>query len=167
MNGEPKTWTRRAFLNKLWVGLGVLTFAELCALVIGYFKPRPLRNTQAKQDALIVVGPADRFEPGSVSAFVQGKFYIVRLEDGGFLALSRRCTHLSCTVPWVSDEQRFICPCHSSAFDIRGDVISPPAPRALDIHPVSIENNVITVDSGSVWKRTAFDASQATYPDPV
>ena len=28
-------------------------------------------------------------------------------------------------------EQRFICPCHSSAFDIRGDVVNPPAPRAL------------------------------------
>ena len=27
------------------------------------------------------------FEPGSVTAFPRGKFYLVKLEDGGFLAL--------------------------------------------------------------------------------
>ena len=43
----------------------------------------------------------------------------VCLEDGGFLALHRQCTHLGCTVPWVPARQAFVCPCHASAFDIR------------------------------------------------
>ena len=98
----------------------------------------------------------DNFEPGTVSAFVRGKFYLARLEDGGFLAMSRSCTHLSCTVPWVSGENKFICPCHSSEFDIRGEVINPPAPRALDLYPVSIENNVLKVDTSKLTKRSDF-----------
>ena len=111
-----------------------------------------------------MAGPIENFEPGTVSAFVRGKFYLARLEDGGFLAMSRSCTHLSCTVPWVSSENKFICPCHSSEFDIRGNVINPPAPRALDLHPVTIENNVLKVDTGKLTKRPEFAAGQVTYP---
>jgi len=164
---ETKTYSRRAFLNKLWVGLGVLAVAELVALLVTFFKPRQSRQTASSEDTVVVAGSVNRFEPGTVSAFVQGKFYLARLEDGGFLALSRRCTHLSCTVPWVAAENRFVCPCHASAFDIRGNVVSPPAPRALDLYPVTIENNVVKVDTARLYKRSAFEPGQATYPDSV
>ena len=162
---ETRTYSRRAFLNKLWAGLGVLALAEFVALLVTFFKPRPSRQTASSEDGLVVAGSVDRFQPGTVSAFVQGKFYLARLEDGGFLALSRRCTHLSCTVPWVAAENRFVSPCHASAFDIRGNVVSPPAPRALDLYPVTIENNVVKVDTGRLYKRSAFEPGQATYPD--
>jgi cytochrome b6-f complex iron-sulfur subunit len=105
-------------------------------------------------------GPVEQFEPGSVTAFPAGRFYLSRLTDGGFLAVSRECTHLGCTVPWIEDEGRFVCPCHASAYDIRGDVLSPPAPRALDLHPVRIENGIVKVDTGRTLKRRAFEASQ-------
>ena len=160
---EKETYSRRSFLNKLWAVLGVITFAELIALVGGYFKPRKDVTTALEQDAIIIAGPVDNFEPGSVSAFVRGKFYLARLDDGGFLALSRSCTHLSCTVPWVSSENKFICPCHSSEFDITGEVINPPAPRALDLYPVAIENNILKVDTSQLKKRSGFETTQLTY----
>ena len=161
---EHKTYSRRSFLSKLWIVLGTLTFAELIVMVIAFFRPRKPRTTAAEQDAIIVAGSVDSFEPGTVSAFVRGKFYLARLEDGGFLAMSRTCTHLSCTVPWVSGENRFICPCHSSEFDIRGEVINPPAPRALDLYPVAIENNILKVDTSKLTKRSDFSTDQVTYP---
>ena len=161
---ERETYSRRSFLSKLWIVLGTLTFAELVAMVIAFFRPRKPRATAAEQDAIVVAGTVDNFEPGTVSAFVRGKFYLARLEDGGFLAMSRTCTHLSCTVPWVSGDNRFICPCHSSEFDIRGEVINPPAPRALDLYPVKIENNVLKVDTGKLTKRSEFSTDQLTYP---
>ena len=40
-----------------------------------------------------------------------------------------------------------MCPCHASSFDITGDVLSPPAPRPLDIFPVRIENDIVKVDT--------------------
>jgi len=162
---EKKTFSRRSFLNRLWVLLGALTLAELIVMLIAFFRPRKQVAASEKQNAIIAAGTVDSFEPGTVSAFVRGKFYLACLEDGGFLALSRSCTHLSCTVPWVSGENKFICPCHSSEFDIRGEVINPPAPRALDLYPVLIENNVLKVDTSKLTRRSAFAADQITYPE--
>jgi cytochrome b6-f complex iron-sulfur subunit len=155
--------SRRAFLNGAWLTLGTVAFAELFAIVITFFKPRESRTTTENLDTIIVAGPVDNFEPGSVTAFVRGKFYLARLEDGGFLAMSRSCTHLSCTVPWVSEENKFICPCHSSAFDIAGQVVSPPAPRALDLLDIKIENSMVKVDISRLRKRSHFSADQVTY----
>ncbi len=161
---EKETLSRRSFLNKLWLVLGTVAFAEFIVMVLAFFKPRKPKALAADADRIIIAGTVDNFEPGTVQAFVRGKFYLARLEDGGFLAMSRTCTHLACTVPWVSKEKKFICPCHSSEFDIRGEVANPPAPRALDLYQVSIENNVLKVDTGKLRKRSAFAADQVTYP---
>lgn len=161
---EKETHSRRSFLNKLWLVLGGLAFAEVIAVMFTYFRPRKVELTATDEAAIITAGPVDNFEPGTVSAFVAGKFYLARMEDGGFLAMSRRCTHLSCTVPWVAAENKFICPCHSSEFDIRGEVANPPAPRALDLYPIDIRNNVLMVDTGKLRKRSVFAPDQVTYP---
>ena len=162
MAKEPLS--RRSFLNKLWLILGSVAFAELIVMVFAFFRPRKPATSVADGNSIIIAGPVDRFEPGTVSAFVRGKFYLARLEDGGFLAMSRTCTHLSCTVPWVAKENKFICPCHSSEFDIRGEVANPPAPRALDLYQINIENNILKVDTGKLRKRSEFAADQVTYP---
>jgi cytochrome b6-f complex iron-sulfur subunit len=109
----------------------------------------------------------DQYALNSVTAFVRDKFYLCRLEDGGFLAVSRKCTHLGCTVPWIDKEKRFVCPCHASAFDIRGEVVSAPAPRALDMYPVTIENNVVKVNTNQPIKRSEFRVEQVVYPKRV
>lgn len=158
--------SRRKLLTGLWASLGAVAAAESVAVVVGFFRPRAPRGRAAVQNPVVVAGPVDRFEPGSVQAFVQGKFYLARLEDGGFLALSRNCTHLNCTVPWVAGENRFVCPCHASAFDIRGEVVSAPAPRALDLYAVQIENDVVRVDTSRRSKREAFAPDQVMYPKP-
>jgi cytochrome b6-f complex iron-sulfur subunit len=155
--------SRRNFLNTLWVILGVLGFAEVVALVLAFFQPREAREKASGSTGIVEAGGADKFALNSVTAFVRGKFYLARLEDGGFLALSRKCTHLGCTVPWSSKERKFICPCHASVYDIRGEVVSTPAPRPLDLHHVFIENNVVKVDTNKVIKRGVFRPEQVVY----
>ncbi|UCH83271.1 MAG: Rieske 2Fe-2S domain-containing protein [Candidatus Latescibacterota bacterium] len=154
--------TRRHFLWTLWIALGGVAVLEFVAVTVSFFRPR---RSQADGDdgAVVVAGPMERFEINSVTAFPRGKFYLARLDGGGFLALSRECTHLGCTVPWDSGSQRFVCPCHASSFDITGGVLSPPAPRALDLHPVRIENGVVKVDTSRKIKRRSFDPGQVTY----
>jgi Rieske Fe-S protein len=155
---------RRSFLTKLWVLLGLVALVEIFGVVAAYLRPR---KTGLKDEKIIEAGPVDHFPLNSVTAFVRGKFYLARLQDGGFLALSRKCTHLGCTVPWVADRQRFECPCHASMYDMRGEVIGPPAPRALDLHPLFIENNMVKVDTGSVIKRSSFRVEQVVHPGKV
>ena len=156
--------SRRSFFSKLWVFLGIVALAELVAMLFGYFKPRKQGVTSEGVAPIINAGSVDKFEPGTVTAFVRGKFYLACLDDGGFLALSRTCTHLGCTVPWVAKANKFICPCHSSEFDIKGEVLSPPAPRALDLFQITIENNILKVDTGKRMKRSAFETAQVIYP---
>ena len=112
---------------------------------------------------MVRAGTIKDFSPNTVTAFPRGQFYLACLADGGFLAISRTCTHLGCTVPWVEKEKRFACPCHASVFDITGDVVNAPAPRALDLFPITIENKVLMVNTEKRIKRSAFRASQVTY----
>ncbi len=156
----PSRESRRGFLSKAWLGLGVVALIESVWIVLEFL--RPSRTQDADEAAIVIAGPIDRFRPGSVTAFPQGKFYLVRLQDGGFLALARECTHLGCTVPWLADENRFVCPCHSSAFDIHGDVIDQPAPRALDLYAVRIENRIVKVDTSKPIRRRSFQLAQVT-----
>ena len=153
---------RRSFLRKIWLILGGVALAELVWVVFSFLGSRK-DNQQGDSDAIISAGKVDDYARGSVTAFPRGAFYLVRLEDGGFLALSRRCTHLGCTVPWSEKEKRFICPCHSSAFDISGAVIGTPAPRALDLFRLWIENDTLFVDAGHPIKRASFDKAQIIY----
>jgi cytochrome b6-f complex iron-sulfur subunit len=156
--------TRRSFLNILWIILGGVALAELVAVAFAFLRPRKLKARGENTNSNVTAGSIEGFAPNSVTAFVNGKFYLARLKDGGFLALSRTCTHLGCTVPWVEKEKKFACPCHGSAFDITGNVIEAPAPRALDIYPISIENKIIKVDTRNPIKRSAFRVEQAAYP---
>jgi cytochrome b6-f complex iron-sulfur subunit len=154
----PVSTKRRRLLNRLWIGLtGALTL-ELGWIAGSFLRPRG--RDALRRGRLFVAGPAERFENGSVTAFPDGRFYLARLDDGGFLALDRTCTHLGCTVPWNPQNGRFDCPCHASSFDITGEVLAPPAPRPLDLFPVRIENGIVKVDLAQRIRRDAFDPEQ-------
>lgn len=153
--------SRRSFFRQAWWALGSIAALEYLWLVVSFLRPRSAPEGEA---GIVVAGPVSSFEPGTVTAFQRGKFYLSRLEDGGFLALSRECTHLGCTVPWDDEEGEFVCPCHASAYDARGAVINSPAPRPLDLFPIRIENDVVKVDTGEPRRRLVFAEEQVTLP---
>jgi cytochrome b6-f complex iron-sulfur subunit len=153
---------RRDFFKTAWKGLGILAALEVLGVITGFmFSGKNRNNTAPKR--LLEAGPADSFGLNTVSAFMGGRFYLARQKDGGFIALSLRCTHLGCSVSWEEDKKRFICPCHSSVFDISGEVLNPPAARALDYYPVLIENGVVKVDIGTLKERNTFRKDQLIY----
>jgi cytochrome b6-f complex iron-sulfur subunit len=135
--------------------------------VVAFLRPRGTSASTSDTDSIIEAGPVSNFERESVTAFVLGKFYLCRLKDGGFLAISRRCTHLGCTVPWVETEKAFACPCHASTFNIKGEVQSAPAPRPLDLYRVYIENDIVKVDTRTINRRGSFRLEQVVYPRKV
>jgi cytochrome b6-f complex iron-sulfur subunit len=154
--------SRRDFFGLAWKGLGILAALEIAALIISYLFSGENRKTAAPKQ-LLEAGPVDSFSMGTVSAFMGGRFYLARLQDGGFIALSLRCTHLGCAVSWEEGKKRFVCPCHSSVFGISGEVLNPPAPRALNYYPVLIENGIVKVDIGTLKERNVFRKDQLTY----
>jgi cytochrome b6-f complex iron-sulfur subunit len=148
---------KRRTLARLWTALVALAAGQAGWVTLSFLRPR---QSAARAAELFVAGAIDRFEPGTVTAFPEGRFYLARLREGGLLALHRECTHLGCTVAWDPTHQRFACPCHASSFDITGTVIAAPAPRPLDAYPVRVENGLVKVDLGGRRPRQAFDPSQ-------
>lgn len=154
---------RRSFFKRSWGWLGILAGIEVSALSINFLMPGRKKNNADKSLAIKTVGDVKQITPGSVIPFKNGQFYLVRLEDGGIMALSLTCTHLGCSITYSSAKQEFICPCHASSFDINGNVLNPPAPRALDTYRVFIEHGLIKVDTGRLIRRKKFSKSDLIY----
>jgi cytochrome b6-f complex iron-sulfur subunit len=155
--------SRRSFLKKVWAGLGVLAGVEFAAVIFGFlFSGKGNKNDYVPKQ-MIEAGSVNSFQPNTVTVFRGGRFYLTRLEDGGFIAISLRCTHLGCSIEWEDEKKRFICPCHSSAFSMTGDVKNPPAPKALDYYPVIIEDGIIKVDVGTKLERERYSKDQIVY----
>lgn len=161
---EPRPSDRRSFIGRLWAGLGLLALVELVGVGVAFFRRGKTDARAGSEKAAVACGAVDQYAPGTVTAFVRGRFYLTRLENGGFLAISRQCTHLGCTVPWDADAKHFACPCHASHFDITGAVVKAPAPRALDLFPLTIENDMIRVNPQTPIRRSGFETSQVVYP---
>ena len=160
---ENKQDTRRSFLKKLWVTLGVIAGVETIGVVTGFLFSDKKDEYKTITKKLIEIGTVDSFRINSVTPFRGGRFYLVRLDNAGFIAISIRCTHLGCSINWDEDKKHFICPCHASTFAMNGNVLAPPAPKALDYYPVIIENNMVKVDVGSIRNREKFNQDQLTF----
>ena len=165
--GQGEMHLRRRFLRTLWTIIGGVALVELIFLCLSFLKPAAREQKEKQSSSIVNAGRVETFVPGSVTPFVRGQFYLACLKDGGFLALSSQCTHLGCSVPWDDEIQQFVCPCHASKFNIRGDVVAAPAPRAMDIFDLRIENKTILVDISKKIKRSQFNESQVVHPDVV
>lgn len=154
--------SRRTFIKRLWGMLGIIAGAELLWVSSGFLRPGKLNELDAGRK-LIIAGQVADFKAGDVFPFRNGQFYLVRYNNGGFLAISLKCSHLGCSVLWDDSKKVFNCPCHASSFDMYGDVIKPPAPKALEIYPVIIEEGLVKIDVRKTVKRRAFDQTQITF----
>lgn len=153
---------RRDFLEIGWRVLG-----GVALLGAGYVGLRFVGSSveDSPFGGVINAGALSDIAPGTVTAFPQGQFFLVRNQTGGLLALYRKCTHLDCVVRWNPSQERFNCPCHGSQFTPDGDVLNPPAPRPLVHFPISIrEDGVVSVDTGELIERTAVQDDDWTYP---
>ncbi len=159
---EKISSSRRSFLVKIWIGLGIIALLQLFTGAVAYFMSGR-KQVEKNTPELLRAGVISDFPPGSVTHIAKGHLYLNCLDDGGFLAISRKCTHLGCSVPWVAESNQFECPCHASHFDITGNVLKSPAPRALDLYPISFEKNIVFIDINTPLKRTGFAREQLVY----
>jgi cytochrome b6-f complex iron-sulfur subunit len=136
------TVTRRRLLRNGWrIGGGLLTFAA------GWTSWELLRPLAASGvGGKIDLGDPSNFSEGTATYVTQGRLWVVNT-GGELFALSQKCPHLGCRVPFCESSGRFECPCHGSVFDIGGEWITGPSPRGMDRHPLTIEQGNLIVDS--------------------
>lgn len=155
--GSPSE-TRRSFLGAL-LGLGSVFVSGLLSVPLVRFALFPLlrRTTELKNSP---VGALSEFsaltEPairtiqieqvdGWRKATFEKAVYITKGIKGELLVLSSVCPHLGCTVPWNTEKNQFICPCHSAVFASNGTRISGPSLRGMDTLETSVQDGQLLV----------------------
>ncbi len=149
------TLKRRKFLKK------ILVFIFSVELILLIFGSIGRKKAQSEKKKLFKVGEINSFSCGETYFFQSGQFFLRRYEDGGFLAISIKCTHLACAIS--KQNGNFICPCHNSKFNEYGELIASPATRPLDIFKITENDNLLYVDISKPIKRAKFEHTQISY----
>lgn len=148
---------RRRLLSRATLAIGA-------ALAAGWTVPAavyvfgPARQSD-RTEQWISLGASNKVEPGVPTLFKttitrstgwvtsdeEVAVYVVTEDGRTFTGLSNICTHLGCRVRWVTDQQRFFCPCHNATFAKNGDVVSGPPPRPLEQYDLRVDNGQLQV----------------------
>lgn len=152
--------TRRDFFGLSWRVLTAFAAGQVACIGLRFLASRQAEGTVGE---VVIAGLLGDFPLGTITPFEQARFFLIRFEDGGFLALHSKCPHLACVVGWDAAQNRFSCPCHGSEFERDGTVLNPPAPRPLDRFEVIIDGDRVNVDTRRAISRTETDASDLVY----
>jgi len=152
--------SRRQFLS--WFSIAWMSFAAASlgalSLVLRFMFPNVLFEPQMSFKA----GFPDDYEPG-VDERWKEKFgvWLVKTAEGMYAILAT-CTHLGCTPNWLSNENKFKCPCHGSGFYPTGINFEGPAPRPLERVRIGLaEDGQIMID-----KSKKFQQEKGQWNDP-
>ncbi|MCF8367516.1 MAG: Rieske (2Fe-2S) protein [Bacteroidales bacterium] len=61
--------------------------------------------------------------------------------EKGLKVFSSKCTHLGCKIDKVHNG-KLVCPCHGSAFDLKGNVLNGPAAKNLTELTYTIDHDL-------------------------
>jgi quinol---cytochrome c reductase iron-sulfur subunit, bacillus type len=98
------------------------TLTHLKELEVGV--PQSYAIIEERQDAWV------KYPPEPV-----GSVWLIRQEEGSdppVIALTAECPHLGCAINLMADGKGFLCPCHTSAFDLDGKPRNQVPPRPMD-----------------------------------
>lgn len=130
VNWENDNYITRREMVK-YLALGSLTIAGANFLLAGI--PRLLASPSLPR---IRVAQRSSLAPGSSILFRyptnEDPCILVRQPDGGLVAYSSVCTHLSCAVVYEQKENTLFCPCHNGFFSLaQGRPYAGPPTRRL------------------------------------
>ncbi len=148
-NPNEEELTRRSFLTRAILLVGGVMGALFTGVGGAYFLS-PLWDK--KKESWVDLGLVKEFGEGTPKkvdftvrerdawSTVESKSsaWVVTADQKSFIAYDPKCTHLGCPYRWNQEKKQFLCPCHTAAFAVDGEVISGPPPRALDRYPTKV-----------------------------
>jgi cytochrome b6-f complex iron-sulfur subunit len=137
--------TRREFLRNGWkVGGGLLVVA---AGWTTYESLRPLAS--ASSGGTINLGDPSHYPPETATYISQARLFVANTGTEIY-ALSQKCPHLGCRVPFCDSSGRFECPCHGSRYDLGGEWVQGPAPRGMDRYDLKLVAGNLVADTSKL-----------------
>ncbi|MFI5455578.1 MAG: ubiquinol-cytochrome c reductase iron-sulfur subunit [Isosphaerales bacterium] len=147
--------TRRDIFRFATVALGALTGLVLAVPGVAYLVS-PLRK-KGSDEAFETLTRLNQLNVGVPRSFTiiedrydawvkyprepVGSVWLIRQPDGSdppVIALSYECPHLGCAINLTAGGKSFLCPCHTSAFDLDGKPKNQVPPRPMDRLDVEI-----------------------------
>ena len=151
--------TRREFLSNGWKLGGALL--GVAAGWTTYESLRPLALPAA--GATIRLGSVGTFAPDTATYVPAGRLFVANTGTRVF-ALSQKCPHLGCRIPFCESSGHFECPCHGSKYDIGGEWIEGPSPRGMDRYRLSVDGDTLVVDTSKTVNGPERGAKQYFKP---
>jgi menaquinol-cytochrome c reductase iron-sulfur subunit len=140
---------RRGFLAFATIALGGLIGLALAVPGVAYVLT-PLRK-RGREGGFLTLTRLSQLEVGVPRAFAivaerhdawvkypqepVGSVWLIRQApdaDPPVIALSAECPHLGCAINLAAGGKGFLCPCHTSAFDLQGKPQNQVPPRPMD-----------------------------------
>lgn len=128
---------RRTFLDAV-LAVGFVSTAAAIAYPVSRFLVPPPGGEPATATAVAAKLAALKPNSGLIFQFGNKPGIVVRTAEGEVRAFSAVCTHLDCTVQFKADTSQLWCACHNGTYDLGGNVVSGPPPRALEQFVVNI-----------------------------
>ena len=97
----------------------------------------------------VTLSKATRVEPGELAAFdVEGTRIAVASVDGRLFAIDEMCTHEHCSLveEGALEGPVVTCGCHGAQFDVRTEVLAPPALEPLRVYSLHVDRDDIVVE---------------------
>jgi cytochrome b6-f complex iron-sulfur subunit len=105
--------------------------------------------TSAASGGTINLGKPSQYQPETATYIPQGRLFVAHTGTEIY-ALSQKCPHLGCRVPFCDSSGRFECPCHGSTYDLGGEWILGPAPRGMDRFALNLIGGNLIADTSKV-----------------
>ena len=128
---------RRTFLDAL-LTVGFVSTVAAIAYPVSRFVVPPESGEAATSSVVAAKAAALKPNSGIIVPFGTRPAIVVRSAEGELTAFSAVCTHLECTVQFKPDSSQIWCACHNGLYDLAGNVVSGPPPRALTRFTVNL-----------------------------
>ena len=147
--------TRRDFYRFATVAAQGLMGLILAVPAVAYIVS-PLRKKDG-EGSFETLTRLSQLEPGSPRSFAVikdrrdawvkyprepvGSVWLIRQPAGAnpaVIAFTSECPHLGCAISLSADKKGFLCPCHTSSFDLDGKPTNQVPPRPMDRLPLEL-----------------------------
>jgi cytochrome b6-f complex iron-sulfur subunit len=140
---------RKDFIKKFAIGGSILLTAPVLFNSCSSSDdedPDPGNGNGGDNDITIDLTSPDYSALSAVGGYAyKGDIIVFRTGDNSYLALSKVCTHSSCTITYSHADGNLPCPCHGSKFSTTGAVLNGPAASSLKKYTVKKEGDTLTI----------------------
>ena len=135
---------RRNLIRTLLGGGFAASLAAFLYPVIRFMNPPSVSEASVNE---VPGGKIQDLKPnsGKIVKFGSRPVLLVRLNETEWRAFSAVCTHLNCTVQYQEQRRQIWCACHNGFYDLNGNVVSGPPPKALEEYVARVRGDEVVV----------------------